>query len=287
MVSQPIKWHGGKNYLASRIVALMPRHRHYVEPFAGGLAVLLARDPNDKRLWISEQSSQAGVSEVVNDINGELTNFWRTLQAPETFARFVRCIQATPLSRAEWEAAAEPTADPVERACRFFIRCRQSRAGQFKCFTSLTRSRTRRGINGNASEWLGAVEGLAAIHARLAPVVIENIDAVKLIRREDTPGTLFYCDPPYLHETRTSKDAYDFELTTAQHQELLVTLKACKGKVMVSGYPSVLYDIALAGWTRHEFDLPNHAAGGERKRRMTEVLWCNFESNRGGAGDFF
>ena len=41
----PLKWHGGKNYLARIIVEMMPSHIHYVEPFAGGLAVLLAKNP--------------------------------------------------------------------------------------------------------------------------------------------------------------------------------------------------------------------------------------------------
>lgn len=65
-ISPPLKWHGGKHYLAKRIVALMPPHVHYVEPYAGGLSVLLAKDPE-------------GVSEVVNDIHGDLTNFWQCL----------------------------------------------------------------------------------------------------------------------------------------------------------------------------------------------------------------
>lgn len=65
-------------------------------------------------------------------------------------------------------------------------------------------------------------------------------------------------------------------MTEAQHQDLLTTLVACKGKVMLSGYPSSLYVRTLKSWTRHTFELPNNAAGGETKRRMTEVLWCNF-----------
>jgi DNA adenine methylase len=98
-----------------------------------------------------------------------------------------------------------------------------------------------------------------------------------LIRREDKPGTLFYCDPPYLHPTRTSKKVYGpFELSEADHRELLDVLLGCRGKVMLSGYPSALYDDALAGWTRHTFDAANHAAGGKKKGRETEVLWCNF-----------
>jgi DNA adenine methylase len=132
-------------------------------------------------------------------------------------------------------------------------------------------------MNGNASEWLGAVDGLADVHARLRPVVLENMPAVELIRREDGPGTLFYCDPPYLHETRTSTDAYGpHEMTEEDHRELLGVLLACEGKVMLSGYPSRLYDEALAGWTRHKFDLPNNAAGGKKKGRETEVVWANY-----------
>jgi DNA adenine methylase len=262
-------------------VGLMPPHLHYVEPFAGGLAVLLERDPNDKRLWVGEKGGRAGVSEVVNDLNEELMNFWRVLQHGELFPEFCRACQVTPLGRRQFNTACDGQkvyTDPVGRAWAFFVRCRQSRAGTFKGFTNLTRSRTRRGINGNASEWLGAVEGLPAVHARLQPVVIENIDALKLIPREDTPDTLFFLDPPYLHETRATTDAYAYEMTAEQHVELLGTLAGLKGKWMLSGYPSKLYDSFFKDFphTRHEFDMPNHAAGGEEKRRMTECVWTNY-----------
>ncbi len=271
----PLKWHGGKHYLASRFVKLMPRHLHYVEPFFGGGAVLLARDPNDPSLWLPPH---VGVSEVVNDINGRLVNFWRVLKDEETFRRFARMAEAIPVARAEWEAAHAytPDGDPVADALAFFVDCRQSRSGLMTGFTPVTRSRTRRGMNGNVSEWLGAVDGLADVHARLRRVMIENMPAVELIRREDAPGTLFYCDPPYLHDTRKATEAYAFEMSEADHAELLEVLCGCKGKVMLSGYPSELYDRRLAGWTRHTFDLPNHAASGRAKRRETEVLWCNF-----------
>jgi DNA adenine methylase len=106
-------------------------------------------------------------------------------------------------------------------------------------------------------------------------VAIEEMPALDLIRRQDTPDTLFYCDPPYLHETRAATDAYAHEMTEADHRALLAALLACKAKVMLSGYPSPLYDNALSGWTRHTFDLPNNAAGGRAKSRETEVLWCN------------
>ena len=82
---------------------------------------------------------------------------------------------------------------------------------------------------------------------------------------------------PYLPQTRTARKVYgDFEMTEAGHRELLDVLRACRGKVMVSGYDNGLYDDLLADWRRETFDVPNNAAGGRTKRRMTEVLWCNF-----------
>jgi DNA adenine methylase len=275
-VAGPLKSHGGKHYLAGRIVALMPRHLHSVEPYFGGGSVLLARAPEDPRLWLPPHK---GVSDVVNDLYGQLMNFWRVLQDEETFRRFTRQVDAMTLSRPGWEAARDhtPTGDPVADAVPFFVRCRQSLAGWKTSFTPLTRSRTRRHMNGNASEWLSAVEGLADVRARLRRVVLENMPALDLIRREDTPGTLFYCDPTYPHGTRTARRTYgSFEMTDAQHRELLDLLRQVKGKVMLSGYPSALYDGALGGWTRHTFDIANHASGSKSKGRETEVLWCNF-----------
>jgi DNA adenine methylase len=131
-------------------------------------------------------------------------------------------------------------------------------------------------MNEQASAWLNAVEGLPAVHNRLKRVAVLNHDALDVIRQQDGPGTLYYLDPPYLSETRTADDVYSHEMSLAQHAELLDTIRQCKGHVMLSGYPSVLYDTCLSSWTRHEFILPNQAAGGKQKRRMTEVVWCNF-----------
>jgi DNA adenine methylase len=276
LLDPPLKWHGGKHYLARKIVALMPPHLHYVEPYFGGGAVLLAREPEDPSLWLPHHQ---GVSEVANDLNGRLINFWRVLKVPATFEQFRRTVEAIPLSRMEWGEAHSHHYDgknPLADAVAFFIDCRQSRSGLMRNFTPLTRTRTRRRMNGNVSEWLTAVDGLAEIHARLRRVCIENMAALDLIRREDTPATLFYCDPPYLHETRESKEAYAFEMTEQDHRELLSVLKSSKGKIMLSGYPSALYEEMLSGWSRYTFDLPNNVARGAQKERETEVLWCNY-----------
>jgi DNA adenine methylase len=264
-IDPPLKWHGGKHYLAGRIVALMPPHVHYVEPFAGGLSVLLAKNP-------------AGVSEVVNDRDRALTNFWRVLADPDQSDRFRRAVEAVPFSEVEWTAAAGRLndSDPVARAVAFFIRCRQSLAGRMRDFAPLSRARTRRGMSEQASAWLSAVEGLPAVHARLRRVVILDRDALDVIRQQDGPNTLFYLDPPYLPGTRTAPAVYAHEMTPDDHRQLLTAVRDCDGRVMVSGYRSDLYDRELSGWVRHDFDLANNAAGGRSKRRMTECLWCNF-----------
>jgi DNA adenine methylase len=282
----PLKWHGGKYYLAKRIVELMPAHLHYVEPFFGGGAVLLTRDPNDPRLMMGPKAPKNGVSEVANDVNGELINFWKVLQSADQFADFSRIVQAIPFAEVEWHEAAarqkngdsrETARDPaVGRAVDFFVLCRLSLSGRMKSFTGITRTRTRRAMNNEVSAWLSTVEGLPAVHERLSQVMILNRKALEVIRSEDTANTLFYCDPPYLHETRVTTADYTHEMTREQHVELLTALNKCKGKVMLSGYASPLYADLLKDWKAHEFDLPNNAAGGEQKRRMTEVVWCNF-----------
>ena len=258
----------------------MPPHLHYVEAYFGGGAVLLEKDPFDKSLYWGTKGWEQGVSEVVNDINLELTNFWRALQSEESFQAFKRIIEAMPFSQVEWEAA-EKRQHPikeldVEAAVAFFVRCRQSRAGEFKAFATLSRNRTRRLQNEQASAWWNCVEGLGAAHSRLKKVVILNEDALKVIQAQDGKKTLFYLDPPYLHLTRASKGNYRHEMTEEDHRKLLETIKCCQGKVMLSGYLSDLYDKQLKGWNRHDFVIDNKAAGGTTKRKMTESVWTNF-----------
>jgi DNA adenine methylase len=282
-LTQPLKYFGGKGYLAKRIIDLMPPHLHYVEPYAGGLAVLLARDPYDERLWLPPHK---GVSEVVNDVDLRLTNFWEVLADPDRFERFRRIVEAIPLSQPGWEKARAHRygSDPVADAVAFFVFARQSRAGAMKSFTPTTRTRTRREMNDNVSGWLGAVEGLPDVHARLRRVKVKSMDGAKLIGKEDTPDTFFYVDAPYVHDTRTTRDAYEFEMTDDQHVKLVDTLVRIKGKAIVSMYHHEIYDVLHErhGWRlAAEIPIANHAAGGKAKREMIECLWANYDPDGG------
>lgn len=272
-ITPPLKYHGGKSKLADRIVALMPPHVQYVEPYFGGGAVLLRKDPE-------------GVAEVVNDLHGGLVAFWRVLADPAQFAEFRRRVEAVPFSEQEfnrarradeWRAAIDDYgARPVEEAVDFFVHCRMSLAGRMDSFTGVTRSRRRRGMQAEVSAWITAVDGLPAVHARLRRVLILCRPAHQVVASMSGPDTLIYMDPPYMKGARASPSVYDHEMTDEQHADMLDQACASTCRVMISGYSTPLYEHRLMEWNRHTFDLPNSAAGGASKRTMTECLWCNF-----------
>lgn len=281
MVATPLKWHGGKGYLAPKIVSLFPKHTAYVEPYFGGGAVLLASDPEER-------------SEVVNDLNGALANFWRALQSPLAFPEMLRILEAMPFSEQEWRRSKKYLAEMeaarafLEKdqpspfyAAYFFVACRQSLAGRMRSFAPMSRSRVRRGMNEQASAWITAVDGLEEVHRRLRRVVILGPrPAPDIIRQEDGPNTLYYLDPPYLLETRAAGagEYGQYEMGHNDHLDLLQVLREVKGKFILSGYRSSLYDdfATKQGWRRVDFSLPNNAASGSEKRRMTESCWMNY-----------
>lgn len=267
---------GGKHYLAERIIELMPPHTHYVEPYFGGGQVLFAK-PHE------------GVSEVVNDLNANLMCFWKTLQDERLFDKFKRMCEATPLSAPEFHESltldrvltANWYADPddvIRSAHSFFVRYRQSRQGLGKDFATLSRNRTRRGMNEQVSSWLTAVEGLPEAHERLKRVAILCDDAAKVIEQQDGEKTQFYLDPPYLDATRVSKQAYEHEMTREQHEKLLATLANIRGKFILSGYHSDLYDDFAHDyrWRLVEIPIDNKASSASIKETKTECLWMNY-----------
>ena len=73
-------------------------------------------------------------------------------------------------------------------------------------------------------------------------------------------------------------------MTVDEHPRLLDGLKWVKGKVLVSGYPSKLYDDALKGWERVDFTIDNKASSAKKKPIQTERIWMNYQppTNRSG-----
>jgi DNA adenine methylase len=251
-----LKTHGGKAYLARRIVRRLPDHRIYVEPYAGGLSVLL--------------NKPAASLEVAGDIDPDLTGFYRILTSRTE--ELLERIADLDYSLETFQQACDPSDDPLESAVRFLVRHRFSRGGLGRTFA--WSERLRGGRPGDLNAWETFKELLPRIASRLIPVRWRTGEALEVIREFDRPETLFYLDPPYVHETRTAKRAYDaYEMTLEDHGRLLETIRQVRGRVAISGYGNPLYDQALEGWDRHTFEMPNHSGQGRSKNRRTEVLW--------------
>ena len=258
-------WYGGKFSHLDWLLPLLPESTHYCEPFGGSAAVLLNRSP--------------APVETYNDLDGELVNFFRVLRGEQE--ALIRAIGLTPFSREELRLAVQQQPDDLsdlERARRFFVRARQVRTGLAQTASEgrwahclLT---SRAGMAGAVSRWLGSVEGLSELVQRLLRVQIENAPASEIIARYDSPQTLFYCDPPYVHSSRGDAGAYRFEMTDAEHASLAEQLRGVRGKVAISGYASGLYEELYEGWTRLE--APPRTIHSTKDER-TEVLWVNYD----------
>jgi DNA adenine methylase len=261
--SRPVlRWHGGKWLLAPWIIAHLPPHRIYVEPFGGAASVLL-RKPR-------------AYAEVYNDLDSELVNLFRVLRGPLA-GQLVEQLRLTPFARAEFVAAYEQSDDQVESARRMIVRAFMGFGSSAAMGRSTGfRANSNRSGTTPAHDWANYPDFLPLIIDRLAGVVIEQIDATALMQRHDGPETLHYVDPPYVHETRSggnpycAKHKYRFEMDDAAHAALLGALRDLKGMVVLSGYPHAAYDAALPGWHRVEREA---LADGARER--VEVLWIN------------
>lgn len=258
----PLAYYGGKTTIAPRIVPLLPPHAHYVEPFAGSLAVLLAK-PQSRM-------------ETVNDLDGDLMAFWTTLR--NRAADLERVCALTPHSRAEHAAAYEPVPEDhpdreLEQARRVWVKLTQGRAGTLR--TTGWRHYVRPVGSTGMPDYLSAyVDRIAPAAERLSHVSLECRPALDVIARYGQHAeVLLYVDPPYLAETRTSTN-YRHEMpNSAQHIALAEALTECASAVVLSGYHSDLYDDLYRDWYRHEIKTATGQAHQWSAR--TEVLWSN------------
>lgn len=252
-----LNYPGAKWGMAEQIVSLMPPHRSYLEPFFGSGAVLFNKPPS--------------AIETVNDVDGDIVNFFRVLrERPDDLAE---AISLTPYAREVFDNAhANHGSDDFDRAYRFAIRSKMGHG--FK-----TNTKTGFKIDVYARErsycvrcWNRLPADLLEAARRLKDVQIENQNALDLMRKFNHENVLIYADPPYLLETRGGMQ-YRHEMTEQDHLDLLEALKQHKGSVILSGYPSEMYDRELRGWSVIHIKSYNQNAD-----QRTEVLWCNFET---------
>jgi DNA adenine methylase len=218
--------------------------------------------------------------ETYNDIDGEVVNFFRVLR--EEKDALIEQFALTPFSREEFGMACElnPDLSNLERARRFYIRARQVRTGLAQTASigrwANCKNTSRAGMSGVVSRWLGGVEQLEFIAERLLRVQIENRPAIDVIKLYDSKETLFYCDPPYIHETRGDTKSYGYEMDNSDHGKLAETLNAVEGLVAISNYECELMEELYPSnkWTK--IYSPEKTIHSTKDMRQ-EVLWVNYD----------
>ncbi|GAA0853325.1 DNA adenine methylase [Streptosporangium amethystogenes subsp. fukuiense] len=260
-LAPPVPYYGSKQTIGPKIAGLLPAHEHYVEPYAGSLAVLLAKRPSRM--------------ETVNDLDGDLMHFWKMLR--DDALELERVCALTPHSRAEYEAArdADLTAvSDLERARLVWVRLTQGRAGTLRNTGWRHFQNPSNAGFGMPGYLAGYVSRLHPVADRLASVSLECRPALDLIAAYGRhPGVLLYVDPPYLGSTRERNYRHEMR-SEVEHAALATALHGCKAAVVLSGYHSDLYDDLYAGW--HRVELGAHTGQSDvGSRSRTEVLWSN------------
>jgi DNA adenine methylase len=248
----PLSYVGGKNRIAAQIISLFPAHSTYVEAFAGGAQVFFRK----------ERSSV----EVINDLDGELVNFYRICQ--NHYQELIRSLNFTLLSR-EWYSLLVKTPPEVltdiQRAGRYFIIQKYSFGGMvarhnFAIHVAHAPSFSPKRIP----------EMIGQSYKRLQDVQIENLPVEQVIERYDRPNTFFYLDPPY-HGVKL----YKHNFADADFVRLKDRLRTLKGKFLLSINDDPFIRTLFADFKIEEvklfYSLQRHAG-----RRYTELLIRNY-----------
>ena len=205
----PVAYYGGKANLASEILPLIPRHIQYIEPFFGSGAIF----------WSKHKSK----NEVINDLNGSVTNFYWQLKT--NFFELQKMVQATLHSEILYIKAKEMLRD--EKAWALWVGCNMA-------FGKVLFGGFAFGETGSGGGTKNKREQFTAkFSKRLENCEIFNRDAVELILLKDSVSSFFYVDPPYVSSEQGHYSGY----TTDDFVKLLDVLRNIKGKFLLSSYP--------------------------------------------------
>ncbi len=263
-IRPPFKIHGGKYYLSPWIISHFPpgyETMTYLEPYCGGASVFLNKAPS--------------TDEALNDLNPGVIRILRALR--DETKEFVSRLRRTKYCENTFNRALAKTdiQDDLEGAINEFILRRMSRGGLKKAFA--WSDRERGGQPGDVNAWETMMEMLPLIADRLRGVHLFNRRAVPVIDAYNDSKVLVYCDPPYLPDTRESKDSYDEEeMDETAHIKLGEKLRQFRGKAIISGYPSEVYSRLYDGWRCVKKTVANHSSQQKSKSRKTECLWLNY-----------
>ncbi len=251
-----IKYPGSKWSIANWIISFFPKHHSYLEPFFGSGAVLF----NKPRSNI----------ETVNDMDGSVVNLFRWIKNdPEKLAHE---IYYTPYSRQVYDDSFKSVPDDsLQRAVNLCVRLNMGHGFR----TNGKKVGWKNDIQGRerayaALDWTTMQDRIMTAAERLRGVQIECKPAIDVIKRFNFDNVLIYADPPYVLSTRHGKQ-YKHEMDDDDHEQLLQSLLAHKGPVIISGYDSDVYNDLLKGWYRK-----HQTAYSQVCSKKDEVIWMNF-----------
>ena len=250
----PLSYIGGKNRLAKRLIAIFPKHKTYVEAFAGGAQVFFRKEPSEV--------------EVLNDLDGEIVNFYRVCQ--QHYEELLRYFRFVLVSR-EWfdlvKKTNPETLTDIQRAARYLYLLRN-------CFASLVRNPVyhRNVVQPPSFNLTGLPELIENAHKRLERVQLECAPYEEVLRRFDRPTTLFYCDPPYY-----ARKLYRHNLSDADFVSLAERLGKLRGRFILS-----LNDVPEVRKLFRDFYIQevelHYTAQKAAGRRYKEVIITNFKA---------
>jgi DNA adenine methylase len=260
-----LSYYGGKQRMAPKIVAMMPRHMMYVEPFFGGGAVLF-------RKGLPDVTNGDYYHEVINDKSELLINFYRIFQSnfPELYHR----ILYTPHSEAEHKRSGDMLKDPdkysdIDLAWAYYVNLSQAFANILHGGWARTRTPPARNFG---QTWHRQKQRLLATFERLQYVTISCADALKVIEQRDSEDAFFYLDPPYPGTECGHYEGY----TLKDLQDLVDLLATIKGRFILSNYPQP--DLRVP----EDWKIFNFAACRTVGKigKSTEVIWCNYDPEK-------
>lgn len=266
-----VPYYGGKYYMLPHILEIINNTDRdiYVEPFCGSAKVLLNKQKLKNEI------------EVINDYDNNIINLFKVLLDDTKREMLINKLAITPYSRQLWAEYKKTykEGNDVDRALKYVYLLYTSMSSSIaKGSYTITSSKVNTYHNS-----LIRNNKVSAVVERLKNVVIENRDYKYIITKYDSDNTLYYLDPPYVHKTRKSKDAYICEMTEEQHKELVDILLNVKGKVILSGYESDIYErLKENGWQAIKYNIYKPSTASQKYLdKAEEILYisANIEIN--------
>jgi DNA adenine methylase len=214
MLRSPIRWVGGKYRVREKIIGKIPEHQCYVELFSGAAWVMFGKPVEMSK------------SEVLNDLDGELVNFWRVVK--HRSAEFTEAASWLLASRElfeEWRPLPNVGGE-IARAIRFYAVLRIA-YGAKRVNNHFGMRREKR----PEIYWPFVKEEVEKVVARLRQVWIERLSWERCVDCYDGVRTFFYIDPPYRVDGAKS---YRHFFTDEDHAKLADRLLGSKGKWLLS-----------------------------------------------------